>query len=495
MSDSEHRFRAVAGRRRRDLRAPCGRPTLRSRGAPRLFALACVALLGCAGAATRGTPAPARQTPVAPSTTAQPRWVLPAGQTARPPVLIRHAEVWTGRGEVLRNHDLLLEAGVIRRVGVGLQAPAGARVIDAAGRVVTPGLVDLHSHLGVYAAPQSGAHNDGNESTAPLTPFVRAIDSFDPEDPSIARALGGGVTSALILPGSANIMGGQGVVVKLRGATVGDMARLDAPMQLKMAMGENPKRVYRGKGRIPSTRMGHAWLMRDRFAAARQAIEEEDKARASGKEVKPADRSLLPLMALIRGRARLHVHCYEVHDIETLLRVTGEAGVQVAAIHHALEAWKVGPLLRAAGVGVATFADLWGFKLEAWDASVHGPARLHREGVALALKSDHPVLEARDLMWEAAKAHHHGLPAQAALAAVTRVPAELMGLGAQIGTIETGKEADVVIWAAPPLITVGARPTHVLVDGVVWVDPAGNAQQAHAGPPRTDGGSPCGCGL
>lgn len=426
---------------------------------------------------------------------APPALVLPPGAARRVPVLIRGAEVWTATGKRLLATDVLLEGGRIAAVGKDLQAPEGAQVVQAAGKVLTPGLVDLHSHLGVYAMPQTAAHNDGNEATAPLTPMVRAIDSFDPEDPAIARALAGGVTTALILPGSANIMGGQGAVVKLRGATVGQMVRADAPLQLKMAMGENPKRVYRGKGRIPSTRMGHAWLLRDRLLAAKDAIRKRDAARKAGKDAPDVDRSLAPLEALVEGRARLHVHCYEVHDIETLLRVTQEAGVRVTAIHHALEAWKVPRLLKEAGVGVATFADLWGFKMEAYDASVRGPAVLHAGGVALALKSDHPVLDAHDLMWEAAKAHHHGLDAEAALAAVTRVPATLMGLGAQIGTIEVGKEADVVLWSAPPLTTVGAQPSHVWVDGALWVGPSGNAQSTYAGPPRPEGGSPCGCGL
>ncbi len=500
--------RRMRGGPRARTRRPWGRTLLR---------LATAWTLGCAGAPVALVPpAPmataAGEAVVPPAPIASARAVAPAGGTTAhgaravgavlpdgaseaPPILIRGATVWTATGLVLDASDILVRDGRIAAVGKSLEAPAGARILQAEGRVVTPGLVDLHSHLGVYAMPSTAAHNDGNEMVQPLTPMVRAIDALDPEDPAIARALSGGVTTALILPGSGNVMGGTGVVIKLRGATVTDMVVPDAPMQLKMAMGENPKRAHGSKGRLPSTRMGHAWLLRDRFAAARDALRKRAEATAAGKPAPDVDRSLWPLMELIEGRARLHVHCYEVHDIETLLRVTAEAGVRVTAIHHALEAWKVPTPLRERGVGVATFADLWGFKMEAYDASVRGPAILAKAGVAVALKSDHPVMDARELMGEAAKAHHYGLDAQAALAAVTRVPATLMGMAERIGTVEVGKEADLLIWDAPPLTTLGARPTHVLVDGVLWIEGGRNHQAAHAGPPRPDVGSPCGCGL
>lgn len=480
-------------------------PSLRRAASSPLAALLLLTLVACAGpqqtptGGPTGAPPPTPPLPVA-SAAARSLGPLPPGQTQRPAILIRGGDLWTAdsAGRVLAQHDLLIVEGRIAAIGKDLKAPAGAITLDATGQVVTPGLVDLHSHLGVYAAPSSIASADGNEMTQPLTPMVRAIDAFDPEDPAIARALGGGVTTALVLPGSGNVMGGLGVPVKLRGATVADMTIADAPLQMKMAMGENPKRNHGGKGRMPSTRMGHAWLMRERFAAARAQLQRATGgggAEAGQAGAAAGDRSLDTLVALLRGEVRLHVHCYEVHDIETLLRVTAEYGVPVAAIHHALEAWKVPGLLQARGIGVATFADLWGFKMEAQDASVRGPAILAAAGVAVAIKSDHPVLDARDLMFEAAKSHHHGLPAQAALAAVTRVPAELMGLGARIGSLEVGKQADVAIWPSPPLTSVAVRPSHVLVDGAVWVEPSRNHQQAYAGPARAEGGSPCGCGL
>jgi imidazolonepropionase-like amidohydrolase len=418
--------------------------------------------------------------------------VLPRGETSRPTLLIEHATIWQGNGEVIDDGQLLLADGRIRAVGASVDAPANAVRIDARGRVVTPGLVDMHSHLGVYAAPHARAHADGNEMTSPTLPMVRAVDAFDPEDPAIARALSGGVTSALILPGSGNIMGGQAAYVKLRGKTVADMLLPNPPRALKMAMGENPKRVYGGKGRMPMSRMGHAWLMREQFDKARKLRE-----RMRGqplREVLREDPSLEPLVALLRGKALLQVHCYEVHDIETLVRIADEFDFRVAAIHHALEAWKVPKLLADRGIAVASFADLWGYKLEAYDASTQQPRILHDAGVAVAIKSDHPVLDARGLIHEAAKAWHYGLPEQAALASVTRIPAQAIGVGERLGTLENGKEADVVIWDRHPF-EIGARPSHVIVDGALWVEGSTNHQLAYAGPTRPIAGSPCGCGL
>ena len=386
-------------------------------------------------------------------------------------VLIRGATVWTGEGKVLQGADVLLASGKIAAIGKALKATEGAVVVPAGGRILTPGLVDMHSHLGVYPAPYAKAHADGNEMTQPLTPMVRAIDGFDPEDLAIPRALAGGVTTALILPGSGNIMGGQALYVKLRGKTVADMAIRNPPRAMKMAMGENPKRIHGRKGRQPMSRMGHGWLMRQQLHRARTLLAKQkawDKGADREGKPRPQDPALEPLVALLQGKVYLQVHCYEVHDIETLLRIAEEFGFQVAAIHHALEAWKVPELLKTRGVAVATFSDLWGFKMEAWDASARGPKILADAGVAVAIKTDHPVIDARNLAWEAAKAHHYGLSEQQALAAITRVPAEAIGLGKRLGTIAVGKDADVVLWAKHPF-TVGARPIGVWVEGVRWV--------------------------
>ena len=421
-----------------------------------LIALVCASLVACAGApqvATKG-PVPEPAPPFA----------------QKNAVLIRGAHIWTGDGKVLADSDVLLVDGKIAAIGQGLTAPAGTQIVAAKGRILTPGLVDMHSHLGVYSAPAALAHDDGNEMTGPIMPMVRAIDGFDPEDPAISRALAGGVTTALILPGSGNVMGGEALYVKLRGTTAGQMAIRQPPRALKMAMGENPKRVYGRKGQTPMSRMGHGWLMRQALAKAKALRDAQQRWDRAGNNAKPrpTDLALEPLVALLDGKVRLQVHCYEVHDIETLIRIAGEFGFKIAAIHHALEAWKIPELVRDNGIAVATFADLWGYKMEAYDASVRAPQILALAGVKLAIKTDHPVIDGRDLMWEAAKAHHYGLPEQAALAAVTSVPADAIGLGDRVGRVAVGKDADVVLWRKHPL-TIGARPAQVWVDGVLWV--------------------------
>jgi len=388
--------------------------------------------------------------------------------------VLRRARVWSAapnaRG-VDADTDVLVRAGRIAAVGSALKVPAGTREIDARGTWVTPGIVDAHSHLGVFAAPASRAHDDGNEWTNPLTPFVRAIDGFDHEDPAIRRAVEGGVTTAQILPGSANVIGGQAFLMKLRGGPVSRLRIEGAPLSLKMAMGENPKRSYGSKGQMPMTRMGNAHVLRQAFVKARRALEDY-KAWELKKEGKPPrmEPDLEPLAALLDGRARLHIHCYEAHDIETIVRISHEMGFKVAAIHHALEAWKVPELLKHEGIAVVTFADLWGFKLEAWDASVRGPAILHRAGVRVVLKSDHPVIEARHLVHEAAKAWNHGLDRDEALRAVTLNAASVLGLEARIGSVEVGKDADLVVWPDDPF-RVGVLPLRVFIEGEEVVTP------------------------
>ena len=401
---------------------------------------------------------------------------------AHPPTLLRGATLWTATGQVLDRTDLLLQNGQIQAIGVDLVMPAGTRVIDAVGKIVTPGLVDMHSHLGVYAAPSAKAHQDGNEMTSPTTPAVRALDAFDPEDPAIARTVAGGVTTALILPGSGNVVGGQAFYVNLYGKTVGDMAIANPPRAMKWAMGENPKRVYGSKGQLPMSRMGHGWVLRKMLFEAKELRENQDRHDKETTKIgqRPFRAELEPIVALLRGEVLLQVHCYEVHDIETLIRISHEFGFKVAAIHHALEAWKVPELLKAEGIGVATFADLWGFKMEAYDASVHGPQVLTDAGVTVALKSDHPVIDSKWLINEAAKAHHYGVPEQTAIQMVTRNPARLIGLGDRLGTLEVGKEADIAVWAGNPL-QVGAQPERVFVRGVQVIGDGDNVQMAYSG--------------
>lgn len=424
-----------------------------------------------------------------------------AAEAALPParaVLLTHATLWTATGDVLADSDILLQDGHIAAVGKGLQAPAGAEVLDCQGKVVTPGLVDMHSHVGVYPVPTGNARQDGNEMSNPLTPQVRAVDSFDPEDASIARALAGGITTALVLPGSGNAMGGQALYVKLYGKSTVDMTIPGAPRSMKWAMGENPKRAYGSKGQMPMSRMGHAWILRQRLFEARDLKAQQDSwDRKYGKNPPPDGQNrpfradLEPVVALLRGEVLLQVHCYEVHDMETLFRLSDEFGFKIAAVHHALEAWKIPKTLAERKIATAIFSDLWGFKLEAYDGSVYAPKILHDAGVAVAIKTDHPVIDEQYLMFEAAKAHHYGLDQQAAIQAVTRNPARAIGLGDRVGTLEAGKEADVLVWDRPPM-QLGARPERVYVNGREVVAPGRNLQAAFSTSHRA-AGAVCAC--
>ncbi|KAG0165678.1 hypothetical protein DFQ28_008568 [Apophysomyces sp. BC1034] len=401
------------------------------------------------------------------------------------PVLLKNAVVWDGQGGVLNDVDILLEEGVIKDVRHQIQVAHDVKVIDVKGHVVSPGLVDMHSHLGVDSWPVLDGTSDTNEMTMPLTPFVRSLDAFNPSDKAIRIVASGGITTALVLPGSGNSMGGEAFAFKLRPvATTSNedmlvQAGIDEDEEpkrryMKWACGENPKRVYGGRGRIPSTRLGEAFIVRQRLAEAQNLKRQQnDWCSAASNAGKahldvpfPEDISLESLVALLRGDVHLNIHCYETHDIEAMVRHSLEFNFTIAAFHHALDAYRIPDILKRArgNVTVATFADHWGYKKEAFQASPHAPKILVDAGIPVAFKSDHPVLNAQHLAFEAAKAHHHGLKQQEAFKAVTSVPAHALGLGHRIGSLKVGYDADIVVWDREPL-ELGASPLQVFVDG------------------------------
>eukprot|EP00753_Platysulcus_tardus_P017236 PLAT6334.1.p1 GENE.PLAT6334.1~~PLAT6334.1.p1 ORF type:complete len:934 (-),score=314.09 PLAT6334.1:1638-4439(-) len=342
-------------------------------------------------------------------------------------------------------------------------------VVSSAGSYVTAGLVDMHNHGGVYSFPVDlAATQDGNEETNAVFPQLRSIDGIDPEDRAYDGMLSGGVTTVQTLPGSGNVMGGQAFQLKLRGKRVEDMLISEAEggvLALKMACGENPKHTYGPRHNTPMSRMGSAWLMRDRFYAAARLLADSDNAcPGSDLPVREDTLKLQPLVRLLRGTARLHVHCYKVLDMEMVIRLSHEFGFNITAFHHAADGYKIADILRREGIGVASFADLWGYKYEAYDGSTQQTTLLTEAGVKTALKSDHPVLNSRYLLHEAGKAHYYGMPAHHALAAVTSVPAELIGLQHKLGSLRAGLDADFVVWDRHPL-RLAAKPTRVVIDG------------------------------
>ncbi len=271
------------------------------------------------------------------------------------------------------------------------------------------------------------------------------------------------------------MFGGEGAVIKFRGFTVQDMLLSNGPRPLKMACGENPKRVYGARNQMPQSRMGSGWITRQQFEQARKLKASQDEwcedtlnGVIPATRDYPTDLSLEGLVGLLRGTARLQNHCYQVQDMEMQIRISREFGFNISAFHHALEAYKIPDQLKANNIAVATFADLWGYKMEAYDASVHAPKMLFEAGVDVILKTDHPVIFARNLMYEAAKAHHYGLPRAAAIAAVTSTPARAIGIEQTVGTIRVGLDGDVVVWDRDPLL-LGATPNYVVIDGSITV--------------------------
>ena len=433
-----------------------------------------------------------------------------AAVAGAPPVLIQHATVLTASGHRYSPGFVLLEGGVIAAVGEG-DGPAATRpgttVIDARGKFVTPGIIDPHSHMGVYPEPESQGHDDGNELTDPITAGLRAEHSFWPQDPALERAVAGGVTTIAALPGSGNLIGGRGVTLHLapqRGARA--MRFPGAPEILKMACGENPKRVYGDMKRAPSTRMGNVRAVREAFIRAQKYARDWDdwtrkqrepnqqgskQDRGDGGDTrsgddKSPDRDLaLETLALVmRGDILVEWHCYQADDMLAALEVADEFGFKVRAFHHALEAYKIRDVLAQRGVGVVTWDDWWGFKMEAYDGIPENLALVTEAGGRAIVHSDSPIW-GQLLNQSAGKALAAGRAAGVklddddALRWLTANPAWALGIDGQVGTLEPGKRADVVVWSDSPFSTY-AKAELVYVDGGLIFD------RAHVGAPRSD---------
>jgi imidazolonepropionase-like amidohydrolase len=379
-----------------------------------------------------------------------------------------HATLLPIAGPELRDATVIVTDGRIEAVGAGLPVPPGTReVVDATGKWLMPGIIDVHSHMGVYSWPGASAHGDGNEATDPLTPQVWAGDSVHVADPAFARARAGGVTTIQVLPGSANLVGGESVVLKLRPSrTLQGMRFQGAPRGIKMACGENPKRVYGGDVDGPSTRMGNQADLR----AAFQAALDYRAARKSWRDTPPVDAGLETLLDVLDGEVRVHVHCYRADDIEGIYRVMDQYRVQVASFQHGLEAYKVRDLVAAHGTGVATWADWWGFKMEAWDGIPQNAALLTEAGVSVAIHSDSSQ-QVQQLYTQAAKTLRYGMSEADALAAITLGPAKMLGVEARVGTVELGKDADLALFSHHPL-DVYTRVERTFIDGVQVYDRA-----------------------
>ena len=415
-----------------------------------------------------------------------------------PPLLIQGAILLTGSGQRIDGTDILIEDGRIKAVGSALQVPAGARIVAAQGRWVTPGLIDIHSHLGVYASPGMKGLDDGNEATNPNTANVWAEHSIWPQDPGFETALEGGVTTLQILPGSSNLIGGRSVVVKnVAAVTYQAMKFPGAAYGLKMACGENPKHAYGDNHQTPSTRMGNVAGYRQAFADAQDYQQQWDKYRhesaaGAGKKAKDTptppkrDLKLETLAEVLQGNIRVHIHCYRSDEMATMLDVADEFGFKIAAFHHAVEAYKIADRLAQRGVCAAMWADWWGFKMEAFDGIQENLPMVDYPQHSCAIVHSDSEDGIQRLNQEAAKAMAHG--ARIGLAAsperairwLTLNPAKSLGLDDRIGTVEAGKAADLVIWNGNPF-SVYALAEQVFIDGAVAFD-----RDHPPGKPRSD---------
>lgn len=384
------------------------------------------------------------------------------------PTALVGATVYDGKGRTIENGTVLFSDGKLVAIGgPGLDVPANYTRIDAAGKFVTPGIIDIHSHLGVYPSPSVSAHSDGNEMTDPVTPNVWAEHAVWPQDPGFSRALAnGGVTSLQILPGSGNLIGGRTVTLKnVPSRTVQGMKFPGAPYGLKMACGENPKRVYGDQGRMPMTRMGNFALNRATWIKAKEYAAGDKATRDLGMET---------LEAALDKEILVHNHCYRADEMALVLDMAKEFGYKLSAFHHAVESYKVADLLREADVCSAVWADWYGFKMESNDAIPENAALIHNAGACVVIHSDDENGIQR-LNQEAAKAQAYGrrmgidVPDAEIIAWLTYNPAKAMGIDEQTGSLESGKVADLVLWNGDPL-SVYSRPERVWIDGALLYD-------------------------
>ena len=385
--------------------------------------------------------------------------------------VIRNATVFDGNGNKFLNYDVFFSQGKISEMGRDLPI-VGAEEIDGNGLFVTPGIIDIHSHMGVYPAPGVRTSSDGNEATSPNTAEVWAEHSVWSQDPQYKLALAGGITTFHVLPGSANLFGGRGVTLKNVSAnTVPDMKFPGAPHSLKMACGENPKRVYSSRG--PSTRMGNVAGYRNAWIGAEKYKKSLDR--------NPSQRDLKneTLVGVLDGKILIQNHCYRADEMATMINIGEEFGYKIAAFHHGVEAYKIADLLADKGVCAALWADWWGFKHEAYDMTIANIAIVDqaRNATGCAIVHSDSASGIQRLNQEAAKALAAGREAgfdiseARAMMWITKNPAIAAGISDQTGTLEVGKNADIVIWNRNPF-SVYAKAEKVFIDGALAFDKA-----------------------
>ena len=393
------------------------------------------------------------------------------------PTVIRNATVFDGEGGRIDGGTVVFADGRIQALGgPELATPAGAVEIDGTGKFVTPGVIDVHSHLGVYPSPSVESTSDGNEMTGPVHPDVWAEHSIWPQDAGFSRALvNGGVTTVHILPGSGNLFGGRGVTLKnVPARTMQAMKFPAAPYTLKMACGQNPARSYGSRNQMPQTRMGNIALIRETWVKAKAYDRKWDAYDRKGGDMPARDLSMETLRGVLDGKILIQNHCYRAEEMAMMLDVAKEAGYKIRSFHHATDAYKVADLLKANGTCASVWADWYGFKIEAYDGIRENLALLEKAGACGTIHSD-DANGIQRLNQEVAKALAAGrrmglnIADERAWAWLGINAAWVLGVEDKVGSLKPGKMADVVLWNGNPF-SVYTRPEKVWVDGAMLVD-------------------------
>ncbi|MDI1321104.1 MAG: amidohydrolase family protein [Algoriphagus sp.] len=399
---------------------------------------------------------------------------IATAQVKKGSVLIKNATVITATKGTLENSDLLVQDGIIKQIGKNLNAPSGVQTIDATGKFLMPGIIDAHSHVGLDVV---------NEATAPITSEVRMKDMVNPFEVGIYRALAGGVTVSHAMHGSANVIGGQNATLKHRWGSIDpqDIIMQDAPRTIKFALGENPTRVHgRGAGIQPRSRMGVEAVIRNGFNEALQYKKAwaDYNAKASGKgntTVAPEyDERLQTLVDILDGKIIIHCHSYRADEIYMLINVAKDFNITKLVFQHTNEGFKVAPEIAKYTMGASVFADWWAYKMEVYYSTAFNAAILTANGAITSINSDDAEL-IRHLYHEAAKTQRYGgMTDDQAIALITINPAKQLGIDDKVGSLEVGKQADMVIFDNHPL-SVYAVPLMTFVDGVKYFDIKENA--------------------
>ncbi len=380
-------------------------------------------------------------------------------------LLIKNGKIYTMAGEVIENGSILIKEGKIIEVGKDIIAPLDAEVIDLEGRMVTPGFIDAHCHLGMWEEGIGFEGSDGNEAVVPVTPHLRAIDGINPMDISFQEAYEGGVTTAVTGPGSANVIGGSFVAIKTHGSRIDNMI-IKYPVAMKVAFGENPKRVYNGQKKSPTTRMATAAILRDTLFKAKTYLEKKERAEDPSK-MPDYDIKMEALIPVLKREIPIKAHAHRADDIFTALRIAKEFEIDIT-LDHCTEGHLIAEELAKEGkpaiVG-PTFGNRSKFELK--NKSFDTPKVLIEAGIKVAITTDSPVIPLQHLPLCAGLAHNAGLDEIEALKTITINPAEIVGLSHRIGSIEAGKDADIVIFDGNPIKDLDCKTYLTIIDGKI----------------------------